>query len=576
MQDMSNHILYRAFSLLGRKHVEKFAAATKNYRASQLKLLQTMLDANAQSVYGRKHGFAAIKTVEDFQQAVPVADYAHFEPYVQRCMQGEAGILTCEPPVMFATTSGTSANPKFIPVTRQYINEFRRASVVSGYHLFHDYPGIAAGIVFSMTSKAVEGLTPCGVPYGAISGLLFKEEPWFIRKFVSPVPYEAYLIEDYESRYYVLARIALQLPLSCMYTLNPSTIKMLVHKLEQYGPRLVADLADGVVRPPLALDASTHAAIKPFIGSDIDRARELEKLIVAGKFKPQFIWPSLQLISCWTKAAAAFYLEEFPQFFGNIPVEDISYGASEGRGTVYGGKGKQVLALSSHFFEFIPEDEIDGLGGASSFGGARQVLLGCDLEVGKNYYILFTTSAGLYRYHINDVVKVVGFENEAPLLEFQYKGGNICSFTGEKITELQIVQAMTAAQKTLGMSASFFTVIAQFKPQPHYELWIELPPAVNVAATSAAATNLTVLIAKSMDEHLQHINIEYKAKRDSGRLDSFEAQLLSPGSYEEVRKYLCTQHVSDSQIKISHLNPKPEVRELLAKQLMASAGIASF
>jgi peptidoglycan hydrolase-like protein with peptidoglycan-binding domain len=573
MQDMPNHTspsthnsgykqflrrnLYRAFSLLGRKHANDFASATKNYKAAQSKLLQNMLAANTESVYGRKYNFKAIKTIEDFKQAVPIVDYTNLEPYVQASMQGQPHVLTSETPIMFATTSGTSANPKYIPVTRQYVREFRQASVVSGYHLFRDYPGIADGIVFSMTSRAVEGLTPSGIPYGAISGLLFKEEPWYIRKFVSPVPYEAYLVEDYESRYYTLARLALQLPLSCLYTLNPSTIKMLVSKLSQYGPKLVADIANGTITPPQKLGKSTTAAVKPFISADTARARQLEKLITTGEFKPSKIWPQLQLISCWTKAAAAFYLEEFPQSFGNLTVEDISYGASEGRGTVYGGAGKQVLALCSHFFEFIPEEEIDSV--------APATLLGCDLEVGKNYYILFTTSAGLYRYHINDVVKVLGFENQAPLLEFQYKGGNISSFTGEKITELQVVQAMTSTLQELNMSANFFTVIPQFKPQPHYELWLELP-----SLPSEDSGHHISRVATVMDEKLKHINIEYKAKRESGRLDSFEAKILVPGTYEKLRKHLCTQHVADAQIKVSHLNPKPEIQGFLEQQLRVS------
>ncbi|MFX4420277.1 GH3 auxin-responsive promoter family protein, partial [Acinetobacter baumannii] len=75
--------------------------------------------------------------------------------------------------------------------------------------------------------------------------------------------------------------------------------------------------------------------------------------------------------------------------------------------------------------------------------------------------------------NINDIVKVVGWHNNAPLLEFLHKGGNISSFTGEKITESQVTKAVLNAAQQLGVRARFFTVVPQFRPEPHYEVLIE-------------------------------------------------------------------------------------------------------
>ena len=125
-----------------------------------------------------------------------------------------------------------------------------------------------------------------------------------------------------------------------------------------------------------------------------------------------------------------------------MPVCDITYGASEGRGTVSISPTEQIVALRSHFFEFIPE---------SDFGSSKTPLLADQLTVGENYYILFTTSAGLYRYNINDIVKVVGWHNQTPLIEFQHKGGNISSFTGEKLTESHVTDSAVAASALTGI-----------------------------------------------------------------------------------------------------------------------------
>ncbi len=72
-----------------------------------------------------------------------------------------------------------------------------------------------------------------------------------------------------------------------------------------------------------------------------------------------------------------------------------------------------------------------------------------ELEVGCEYFVLLTTSAGLYRYQLGDLVRVVGRVNAAPLIEFLNKGEHTCSLAGEKLTEHQVILAMDAAARRL-------------------------------------------------------------------------------------------------------------------------------
>ena len=181
------------------------------------------------------------------------------------------------------------------------------------------------------------------------------------------------------------------------------------------------------------------------------------------------------------------------------------------------------------------------------------MLVADELEEGQSYYILFTTSGGLYRYNINDIVKVVGWHNKTPLLEFLHKGGNISSFTGEKITESQVTDATAALLKQTATNARFFTVVPTFRPEPHYELWLELE------SEPSDLTALTKLIEQEFDKQLGQCNIEYRTKRDSQRLAPPVGRLLRPGTYENLRRSLVADGVPDAQIKISHLNPKANV-----------------
>ena len=545
---MIRKLLYKAFGFIAESKIRKLVADTKDPRTAQHEKLLRIIRNNSKSEFGRLHNFSNINSVEGFRAAVPVRDYDGFKPYIDRIANGEKQVLTDDEPIMFATTSGTTGSQKFIPITPGYMEEFRLASIVSGYHLLKSFPGMANGITLSIVSPAEEGRTAAGIPYGAISGQLFKHEPFLIKKYISPIPYEVFLLRDYETRYYTLLRLALVQPLSCFYTLNPSTIALLCRRLQQYAPQLIQDIRNGTASPPAPLPAQALAAIAPFLKADADRANELERLLQADQFVPAKIWPTLQIITCWTKAAASFYLADFPQYFGAIPVCDITYGASEGRGTVFMGPGKQVLALHSHFFEFIPEDEMES--------DSPTALLADELEENKNYFILFTTSGGLYRYNINDVVKVVGFYNKTPMLEFQYKGGNVSSFTGEKITELQVTSAMTRTAQRLQLDVRFFTVIPKFRPEPHYELWFE--PASTQARTYASEPGFLAQIASVFDEEMAVGNVEYKVKRESHRLLPVEAKMLDRGTYESFRLMLTGSGVPDAQIKVSHLNPKPD------------------
>jgi len=551
---MIRKILYKAFSTLGASEVKRFDAASKQCGQTQRERLLEIISPNAETAYGAQHRLKLVRSVADFQKAVPVNDYDSLSPYIHRMTTGERNVLTAEDPFMFATTSGTTGARKFIPVNNAYLREFRRASIISGYNLLRSYPAIAKGVALSIFSPAEDGRTAGNIPYGAISGRLYLTEPPLIKRYISPIPYEVFLIKDYETRYYTLLRCAISLPVSVIYTLNPSTITLLARRLTAHAERLIVDLRKGTLDAPGTITRDLLDKISRFLRADPRRAHELTNLLKSGDFRADRIWPTLSLISCWTKASASFYLQDFPSLYGAVPVSDITYGASEGRGTVGVGLDSQALAIRSHFFEFIEENEI---------GKPNATALTADqLQTGVNYFILFTTSAGLYRYNLNDIVKVVGWHNQTPLLEFLHKGGNISSFTGEKLTESQVTQAVQSTVQDLSLPTRFFTVIPEFRPEPHYKLLLETEQPLD--------EHTLIRCREYFDEKLSSVNSEYRAKRESKRLGEAEAFLLPLGTYEELRKTLVNQGVPDAQIKISHLNPKNEIREiLLAKALPA-------
>src|SRR5260370_29159700 len=109
-----------------------------------------------------------------------------------------------------------------------------------------------------------------------------------------------------------------------------------------------------------------------------------------------------------------------------------------------------TLDITSHYYEFIPESEGDS---------PNPTVLGAhELQEGGRYFILLTTAYGLYRYHIHDLVRVAGFFNKTPLIEFLSKGAHFSSLTGEKLSEYQVTQAMTQLLRELDLSFTSYGV----------------------------------------------------------------------------------------------------------------------
>lgn len=90
--------------------------------ACQEKLMREFVEAARNTLFGKDHCFSTIKTYEDFKQHVPLRNYEELLPYVEKIKSGEANVLWKGRPVFFGKTSGTTSKIKFIPVTKESLN----------------------------------------------------------------------------------------------------------------------------------------------------------------------------------------------------------------------------------------------------------------------------------------------------------------------------------------------------------------------------------------------------------------------------------------------------------------------
>jgi hypothetical protein len=503
-----------------RRQLRQFEVACQNPETVQSELLFRILRKQANTQFGRDHKFAAITSVTDYRTNVPVAPYEYVSPYIEKVQHGDTRALLADRRVlMFALTSGTTASRKLIPVTDEYLAAYRRGWNMWGVKMYRDNRGrrIAMRPIVQLGGDPEEFRTPAGIPCGNLSGYTAMVQKRLI-KWMYAVPYVTGKIKDAKARYYVALRFSIGRNVSQLMAANPSTLVQLARVLDAEKEHLLRDLRDGTLRADLAIPPEIRAYLAPRAKQDAKRAAELsaiaEKL---GRLYPMDVWPSeATAINCWTGGSMGPYLRQLPQFYGQPPVHDLGLLASEGRFTIplASGTASGVLDIWSHYFEFVPESEIDS---------PKPTVLGAhELQEGKSYFILPTTAYGLYRYHISDLVRVTGFFGRTPLVEFLGKGHRFANLTGEKLSEYHVTKAMDAVAKRLPQPITAYSVAPVWDDrQPYYAIFLEEPDAADEGRLKQFLTEF--------DSQLGVENVEYAAKRDSGRLGALRAALVPAG-----------------------------------------------
>ena len=520
----------------------KFDDGTWSPRASQEAKLLEVVDRNAGSDFGREHGFDKIESIEDFQRAVPPNTYESLEPYISRVLAGEQNVLTADEALMFATTSGTTGNAKYIPVTPSYLHEYSHGVHVHTFRMFTDFPDLLDGKLLVPSSNDVEGVTEAGLPYGAISGYLTKTQPKPIKRFYA-LPYELCKVKNVEAKYYLTLRFAVPSDIRLLVMPNPSSLTLLADKMALLGEELVHDIRSGTVNPSFQ-DGVPPELLQGFEPQP-ERADALAALMRgSGRLVPREVWPNLRLLSCWKGGTMPLYLRKLPDAYGDLPVRDLGYMASEGRGAtplVNSGAGG-VLNVTSHFFEFVPEEQRDDPN--------AEFLTGDQLESNREYFIYLTTSAGLYRYDINDVVRVVDFYRQTPVIQFVRKGQGMTNITGEKLTESQVTGALVDAVDSQGFDVQHFTACVEWGEPPRYAFYAELGDSMTPERSAE--------LVRSLDRALSARNIEYEAKRESQRLGAPVLKRVAPGTYQKLRQKRVAEGAPEAQVKIPQLSTDME------------------
>ncbi len=417
---MLNFIKKQAALLWAKKSGRKAEEFKNNAKKNQEQLLLSLIKHAEKTLFGRTHQFEEIKSVEDFQNRVPVSDYEDLKPYIEKVKKGQRNILWTETPEYFAKTSGTTSGAKYIPISKEGM-PYQIAGAQSA--LFHyiakkDNADFVNGkMIFLQGSPELEEVY--GIKTGRLSGIVAHHIPNYLQKNRLP-SWETNMIDDWETK-----------------------VEKIVEETEKENMTLISGI------PPWLI-------------------MYFEKLIEKNGKKIKQIFPNLQLIVTGGVNYEP-YRDKMEELLGGSVDIIQTFPASEGFFAFQDDYTKEgLLLLTNHgiFYEFIPLEE---------YGkpNAKRLTLK-DVELNKDYALILTTNSGLWAYSIGDVVRFIDKKPHRILVSGRTK--HFTSAFGEHVIAYEVEEAMKATLEKYPAQITEFHLAPQVNPEeglPYHEWFIE-------------------------------------------------------------------------------------------------------
>ncbi len=404
--------------------VRLFLGACHSVEKIQHNVLMDIVRRNAETEFGREHGFVDIHSVEDFRRKVPVCEWADLEPYAKRMENCEKDLLFAGLPQHFVCTSGTTGSMKFIPessagdLAKSVVSQVRLALLAKMA------PEIMVGFFLPLANAAAMGTTVGGIPYGSASGLtLAATSAELLRRMA--FPHQIRQATDPAAVDYLIMRFAVaKSEVRLVIGNNPGRLTILAEVAHDRREALINDIEQGTISVELKLEAELRLHLEKLLSPDPERAQDLRQMVAhRGRLEPRDYWPNLKIFSCWLGGTIGRYIEGLKSWLPEgVDYIDCGFGASEGKFNIPMkiGVREGPLAIQGCFFEFMPLS-----------GG--EPLLAHQLVDGEDYIVLLTSYSGLYRYNLHDIIKVSGFTGQNPNIRFISKTRDIANLAGEKL-----------------------------------------------------------------------------------------------------------------------------------------------
>lgn len=553
-------IMYKTIISAGGIIEKKFDKYTLNPKKINKKVLFNILNKNKETKYGKKYKFNLINSIDDYKKNVPITDYLSYEKYISDMLKGIRGILINDKVEYLAHTSGTTGKQKLIPVTKKSreVGSKYMALLIQkfAYNNLKKNWNYGRGLMIADTVNTSYSEAEIPIRSATSGGM---DSIKFLLTKIYTSPYEVMKIKDKNKALYLHVLFALEdRNLSYICGVFISNVLDALRILEDKSELLVKDIKKGCISKSLNLDENTRKILNNYLIPNASRSYELQKEFSKG-FKGicKRIWPKLIYIASVTGANFSIYDDKVNYYTDSLPIYSPAYAATEAMLGInpYVEKIKYVIIPDTAFYEFILIDEEDNKENIETYNID-------ELKIGNKYEVIITNYAGLYRYRLGDIVKVVGYYNNSPEIEFLYRKNQILNMVSEKTTEEHLKISINNTMKEMKTILIDYTTLADNTITPgKYIFYMELKDSIS--------NNKLKQMEKKLDLQLQKVNLAYERFRNSNRLSCLSIKVVRKNTFDDINKYLIEKGVSKSQIKIPRvINNKKEILKILKSNII--------
>ena len=520
-----------------RKSLDVMTHNPMKYNAA---LLMKIVNDNKDTEYGQKYDFANIKSIEDYQNKVPITDYDSYAGYIYRMTEkGEKNLLTSYEIIHYAKSSGTMGNPKRIPVTSLNQETNMKYHYAYLFNLFAEkvgrdwikYPFL------NLTELSMSKL-PSGDTYGSISGKIMDVFGDMLFE-INTSPIEALIPSVGTNIRYIHARFALVNPdISFTITSFVSLFLEFLRYIKGNWELLVNDIEKGIIDESIKMPVEVRESLSGKIEPMPERAEELRKIFEEGFDEPIVpkIWPRMSLLIGCGSGGFMNYLKKIKEFTSpDFNFALVGLTASEGIFSLFTelNNPDAVLIPDSMFYEFLPLD---------ANGDYSKIVTMDKLEEGKEYEVITTNLSGFYRYRMKDAVRCTGRYNNTPMIEFLYRLDQCLCLAGEKINGEKLRAAAYKTEKDFGFDLIDFSVYVDSDSSPMRYVYL-----MEVEDLPEDATKES--IQEKLNENFCATDFVLRNKIEKGIIGKTELYFLQPETYLLYKELRVARGASPAQVK---------------------------
>ncbi|KAI3834639.1 hypothetical protein MKX03_005979 [Papaver bracteatum] len=571
---------------------------TINADKFQNRVLTEILSRNSQVEYLQRHGLDGYTDRQTFKRVMPVVCYEDVKADIDLIIaKGNISLILCASPVsqFFRSTGTSSGVSKLMPTTEEQAEKswhfWCLLMPVLNQHISDLNRGKAMQIF--LVSPCIR--TPGGLISSAASTCLFKSsnfknlfsniDPY--RNYTSPL--ETILCEDtYQSLYsQLLCGLYQNNQVLRLAFIFASGFIEAVKFLQQRWILLCDDIRFGTIAPdhtiitdPLVKKAVMRILVKPnpeladFIENECRRDSSWQGIVSR-------LWPNAKCVDTIITGTMSHHIPNIDFYSNGLPIVSTMYACSECflginlNPLTNPHEVSYTLIPTMAYFEFLPivegdDNQNDNCNQEEDKHHQELVDL-VDVELGREYELVVTNYAGLYRYKVGDVLRVSGFKNNAPQFNFMRRRDVVLSIDMDKTNETELQNAVKKAADHLMISSNVslveYTSFADTTTNPgHYVLYWELQGNNNNAVIPHTVFEECCLI---MEESLGY---EYRNMRANKKLiGPLEIKIVETGTFGKLMDHAINQGSSVTQYKTPRcMKPGPKF-DLLNSMVLSSS-----